>query len=130
MKYSQLIGAIATIALVICCFFPWISIPSHQIIATGFQTSGTNFGKPGLVHVFFSGIMLALFCVQQIWAKRTNVFVGALNIAWAFRNYVVFTTCSMGECPEKHFALFATIVLACLAQLMAFLPKIDLSAKP
>ncbi|MEA3426489.1 MAG: hypothetical protein U9R46_09600 [Bacteroidota bacterium] len=129
MKYSQTIGIIATLALVAICFLPWSYIASRQITITGFQAVGTNFGKPGLFTVILSGIMLVMFAVPAIWSKRTNVFIAALNLAWAFRNYLMISTCLMGECPEKKPALYIQVALSILILLMTLLPKLDLKGK-
>lgn len=129
MKHSQTIGIIATLALVAICFLPWSYIASRQITITGFQAVGTNFGKPGLFTVILSGIMLVMFTVPAIWSKRTNVFIAALNLAWSFRNYLMISTCLMGECPEKKPALYAQVVLSAVILLMTLLPKLDLKGK-
>lgn len=129
MKHSQTIGIIATLALVAICFLPWSYIASRQITITGFQAVGTHFGKPGLFTVILSGVMLVMFAVPAIWSKRTNVFIAALNLAWSFRNYLMISTCLMGECPEKKPALYAHVVLSALILLMTLLPRLDLKGK-
>lgn len=129
MKHSQTIGIIATLTLVAICFLPWSYIASRQITITGFQAVGTHFGKPGLFTVILSGIMLVMFAVPAIWSKRTNVFIAALNLAWSFRNYLMISTCLMGECPEKKPALYAQVALSVLILLMSLLPKLDLKGK-
>lgn len=128
MKHSQTIGIIAAIALMAICFLPWSYIPSHQITVTGFQAPGTDFGKPGLFNFALSVIMLAMFAIPAIWSKRTNVFLGALNLAWAFRNYLLLSSCLMGECPEKQPALFVLLGLAIIMQIMTLLPKLQVKA--
>ncbi len=130
MKHSQTIGIIAAILIITLCFFPWVYIASRQLTVTGFSAEGTNFGKPGLFTVILCGIMIVMFLVPRIWAKRTNVFIAALNLAWSFRNFLLVSSCMMGECPEKKPALFAILVLAMVVQLMALLPKLSLPAKP
>lgn len=115
MKHSQTIGIIATLALVAICFLPWSYIASRQITITGFQAVGTNFGKPGLFTVILSGIMLVMFAVPAIWSKRTNVFIAALNLAWAFRNYLMISTCLTGE----HGSTYGGNLLACAVAMTA-----------
>lgn len=129
MKYSQTIGIIACIALTGICFLPWSFIASQQITVTGFHAAGTSFGKPGLFNTIMCAIMVILFVVPAVWAKRTNVFVAALNLAWSFRNYLLLSACMMGECPEKKPALYILLFLSVTIQLMAFLPKIKLAPK-
>jgi hypothetical protein len=129
MKYSQRIGIVAAIALMAICFFPWIYIASKQITVSGFSAIGTNFGKPGLINFAFCVIMLVLFAVPAIWSKRTNVFIAALNLAWSFRNYLLLSSCMMGECPEKKWGLYVLVFLSIVIQAMALLPKLEVKNK-
>ncbi|MES2331503.1 MAG: hypothetical protein V4539_18000 [Bacteroidota bacterium] len=129
MKYSQRIGIVATIALMAVCFLPWTYIASKQITVSGFIAIGTDFGKPGLLNFIMCVIMLVMFAVPAIWAKRTNVFIAALNLAWSFRNYLLLSSCMAGECPEKKAGLFLVVGLAAIILAMALLPKMDVTKK-
>ncbi len=126
MKYSQTIGLIACLALVAVCFMPWCFIASKDIVITGMDAKGTVFGKPGLMNIIFSALLAILFLIPKIWAKRTNIFIGALNLAWAFRSYLMLTACDGGDCPEKKAGIFLMFALSAVILLMAFLPKIAL----
>ena len=129
MKYSQPIGIAATLTLMAVCFLPWSVIVSQQITVTGFHAPGTNFGKPGLFNFAMCIIMLIMFAVPAIWSKRTNVFIAALNLAWSFRNYLLVSSCMMGECPEKKIGLYALVGLSIVIQMMSLLPKIEIKDK-
>ncbi|MBN9299711.1 MAG: hypothetical protein J0I41_22100 [Filimonas sp.] len=129
MRYSQLIGAIAAILLIIGCFMPWSYIASNGIEVSGLKAVGTNFGKPGMFNLILSSIALIFFIVPKIWAKRINVFVAALNLAWSIRNFFLVTACLMGECPEKKAGIYMVLVCSAVMQIMAFLPKMSV-AKP
>jgi uncharacterized membrane protein YuzA (DUF378 family) len=74
--------------------------------------------------------MVVGFLVNQVWAKRTNVFVGAVNFALAIKNFIIFSMCRGGECPEKQPALYGLVVLAGIMMIMGFFPKLDLKSKP
>ncbi|WP_026769794.1 hypothetical protein [Asinibacterium sp. OR53] len=125
MKYSQQAGLIAAVLLIVVCFFPWTYIASRQITITGLSAVGTNFGKPGLFNIVMSAIAAFLFLIPRLWAKRTNVFVCAINLAWSIRNYIILSTCLLGECPEKKVGLYLLVVLAIATQLMALFPKLE-----
>lgn len=127
MKHSQTIGLLAALAIIIICFLPWVTIPTKNLVVTGMNAKGTDFGTPGKVNIFFSVVMAAFFLLPKIWAKRTNVFLGALNFSWAIRNYILLTTCMMGLCPERHWALLALVFISAISLLMTFFPKIDLN---
>lgn len=129
MKYSQIIGIASALLMIGLCFLPWSFIASRQLTVTGINAAGTNFGKPGLFNIGICVIMVALFAIPAIWAKRTNVFLAALILAWTFRNYLLISTCMMGECPEKKPALFAMLGLALVIQVMTLLPKMDVAKK-
>ncbi len=85
---------------------------------------GTMFGKPGLMHLVLGVPLLIFFIIPKIWAKRTNVFIAAINIAWSVRNYILLTTCFMGECPQKKWGLILSIALSSFIIVMTFFPKI------
>ncbi len=129
MKYSQRIGILATIAVMAVCFLPWSYIASKQITVSGFIAIGTNYGKPGLFNFGMCVVMLVMFAVPAIWSKRTNVFIAALNLAWSIRNYLLLSSCMMGECPEKRIGLFLLVGLSAIIQTMALLPKLEVKKK-
>ena len=81
------------------------------------------------MNVVLSSVCLLFFAVPKIWAKRTNVFIAALNLAWAIRNYLLLGSCLLGECPEKKAGLYLLLVAAGIIQLMALLPKINIEPK-
>jgi hypothetical protein len=130
MKYSQHIGFIASVILIIFCFQPWVILPTTQAAITGVNTIGTRFGKPALVNLFFSFIAAVFFLIPKIWSKRANLFMTAINLAWAIRNYVLVSTCSGGECPEKKAGLYILVIAASIMLLMSLLPKIEIPDSP
>jgi hypothetical protein len=129
MKYSQTIGLAAALIMIGLCFLPWSFVASKQLVITGMDATGTNFGKPGLFNLILCTVLSFFFLVPRIWAKRTNVFIAAFNLAWSFRNYLLVTSCMMGECPEKKPAIFILLGLAIIAQLMALFPKMQVPVK-
>jgi hypothetical protein len=129
MKYSQYIGILACLVVLICSFLPWSIVVSEQITISGFDTTGTRFGKPGLFLNFFTGISLLFFIIPTIWAKRTNIFLGAVVFAWSVRNYILVSTCLMGECPVKQPALYVLVGASFVVMIMSLLPKINTSKK-
>ena len=129
MKYSQQIGIAAAIGLVVCCFFPWSIIVSKNLSISGFAAKGTSLGRPGLFHLIFCSAAVLFFIIPRIWAKRTNVFIGAINLAWAIRNYVLVSSCMLGECPEKQPALYAILGCAIVIQLMVLFPSMPVGER-
>lgn len=126
MKYSQTLGVVFSLLLIVACFLPWCMIPSKALVISGMNTTGTVLGRPGYMHIFFGVISVLLFAIQRVWAKRTNLLVMALNFAWAMRNYLLMSTCSAGDCPEKKIGIYLVVFSSILMLLMAFLPKINI----
>ena len=61
--------------------------------------------------------------------KRTNFFIGVFNFAWAIKNYLIFSICRSGECPEKQPGIYFLVVVAALLFLMTLFPKMELHYK-
>jgi len=129
MKYSQQIGAALALLTILVCFFPWSYIPSLDITITGMQTTGTHFGKPGILHIGFSTIAFVLFLTPRVWSKRTNVFVCAINLAWGLKNFMLYSICPAGDCQEKRFGIYLLLVFCFLMIIMALLPKLPVKEK-
>ncbi|TCZ73301.1 hypothetical protein [Flaviaesturariibacter aridisoli] len=121
MRYLKYVGAAAAVALVICCFQPWVHIASRDILVYGMDPGSTNYGKPGLMHVIFSALFLGLVFLRPVWTRRLNLFFQAFNVAWAFRNLLLIGACAYGECPEKLAALYALPVLTMILLLTVLL---------
>jgi magnesium-transporting ATPase (P-type) len=126
MKYSNYIGVIAAVALIAICFVPWVYIVSINTTVTGLKAEHTNFGSPGLLHVFFAVVAIAFFLIQKVWSKRANVFLTSLNFGWSFRNYLLLTQCEAGECPEKRFGIYLVVAISAVIMIMSMLPKIKM----
>jgi len=103
--------SIATLALLIySCFLPWVSIESQNIMVTGMKAEAINFGKPGLLHIVLSVLMILLLLLNKMWSLKTAFFISAFNIAWSLRNFISISACSAGICPTKHMALYIILI--------------------
>ncbi|HEY1114551.1 MAG TPA: hypothetical protein VGE66_13360 [Chitinophagaceae bacterium] len=110
MQIIKWLGVAAAIALIVACYLPWIIVESKDLVVSGVETTGTNFGKPGYFHMFFAGIYLLFVLINRVWSKRVNIFISAFNIAWALRNFAIISACSGGECPEKQAGLYVVLI--------------------
>lgn len=126
MRYMKWIGLLALILLVVSCFLPWVIITSQSIIVSGVDSTGTNFGKPGYVHFILGFLFIIFHFIPRLWAKRVNLLVGALNIAWAVRNYLIISMCRTGECPEKQIGLWLVLGASVLMLIAALFPDLKL----
>jgi hypothetical protein len=131
MKHSQTIGVIAALALIGVCFLPWVYLPNLNITLSGLNgkvNENGTFGTQWKPHTFFCVTMMVLFCIQTVWAKRTNLFIGFANLGWAIKNYIIFTLCRP-ECPVVKPSLYILVALAILLQVCTFLPKLTIKSK-
>ncbi len=131
MKYSQHIGIIACLLVIGSCFLPWVDVPSLHLVLNGINGKVNNeltFGQQWKAHSFFCVLMMLLFLIPTVWAKRTNIFFAVLHLGWSIKNYILFSMCRSGECPEIKPALYLLVVLAIIIQVMTFLPKLELKA--
>jgi hypothetical protein len=127
MKYSNYIGIVAAILLIVVCYLPWVVIPSLNVTlngVSGYVNEQVSFGKQIIVHSFFCGLMSLFFLLLNVGVKRANVLIGAIHFAWALKNYYLFTACRLGDCPEKKLGIYALVVLAFVMLVMACLPKL------
>ena len=121
MQIMKGLSLASVAALILSCYFPWVSIESKNLVVTGFHAEAMNFGKPGLLHIFLSGIFIIFILLNKIWSLRAAFFVSAFNIAWGIRNFIALSSCSGGECPIKHTALYIVLVAPVLASIFMLL---------
>ena len=126
MRWMKWTGIVAVVLLVISCFLTWVVIVSRNIIVTGVNAEGTNYGKPGYFNLLMTLFFLALTLTPKIWAKRINLLVTAMNLAWAVRNYLIISACSAGDCPEKHAGIFLLLLASVLMLVSSLLPDLKL----
>lgn len=126
MKYSQWIGILAALLLVVACFIPWTYHPDVQKNFTGFFSENNVYGKPGKTFIALGLVAGIFFLVPRVWAKRWNLLVCAIIVAIAIRCFIVFSGCYRGFCPEKKFGLWLMLASAILMMAMAVFPDTKL----
>ena len=123
------LGLLAAIILTVGCSLPWVFIESKNIIVSGVESGGTSFGKPGYFHFIMVAFFIFFNFTPKVWATRANLLIAALNLAWAVRNYIIISSCYMGDCPIKRFAIFLLIPSSVLMLASAMFPDIKLTEK-
>lgn len=126
MRYMKWIGFASAVLLIVACFSPWVFIESKAITISGIDATGTNYGKPGYFHFVMAFLFIVLTFIPKIWAKRTNLFVTAVNVGWAVRNFFIITACQGGECPEKKMGMYMILVASILMLISSMFPDIKL----
>lgn len=123
------VGILAVLLQVAAAFLPWVYIESKELTLTGMDTTGTNYGKPSYLHLVFAAFFLLFTLIPRLWAKRVNLLVVALNLAWALRNFFMVASCQGGECPVKKAGLFLSLLASVLMLLSALFPDMRMPAE-
>lgn len=122
MKYSQWIGVLAAVVLIVSCFLNWAYYPDLDKHFNGFFSEQNRYGKPGKVFVVLAVISIVFFLLPKVWAKRWNLLVGALIAAYAIRSFIIFSACYNVYCPKKEAGLWAMLISALLMLVMIMIP--------
>ncbi len=126
MKYSNYIGVLAAVLLIIACFLPWAYYPDINQHFTGFFSEQNRYGRPGKALLFLAVFAIVLFLVQKIWAKRLNMVMAALTLAFSVRCFMLFSACYRGICPEKEIGIYLIIITSVVMIIASVLPYMKL----
>jgi hypothetical protein len=105
-RFINWLGIAACVVLIISCFLPWTYHADVQKEFTGFYSELNKYGRPGKFIIIFTSVILVFMLLPKIWAKRTNLFLGAMLVAYAVKTYILYTSCYMAYCPEKKAGVF------------------------
>jgi hypothetical protein len=126
MKYSNLVGIFAAAAMMVACFLPWAYYPDLDKAFTGFFSQHNIYGRPGFFFLFLGTAAILLFLIPRVWAKRSNLLVSALIMAFAVKTCVLFTACYRGTCPTMRVGLYLLLASTGLLLIAAVLPDMKL----
>ena len=129
MKFSKWIGLAAAIGLIIVCFLPWTYHADVQKDFTGFFSEKNAYGKPGKFLIIFSVVSIALLLIPRIWAKRTNLFVTGIMLAYAIKTYILYTSCYNAYCPEKRAGIYLVVALSVIQFVMSLFPDMKINTE-
>lgn len=131
MKYYKWIGWCASALLIISCFIPWTYYADLNKNFTGFFSEKNIYGKPAMFFIFFAVASILLIYFDKVWAKRTHIFLAALNVGYLIKTYILFTSCYNAYCPEKKFGLYLLIFSSMALMIVSILPDMKLvSSQP
>lgn len=131
LKVLHWLGLAACIALIVSCFLPWAhyadpSIPDEaQRTFTGFFSYKNFYGKPGKLLIILTSVIFIFMLLPKVWAKRTNLFLSALLLAYAITNYTRFGSCYNNLCPERLSGLYLMTASAVVILMAAMFPKVE-----
>ncbi|MBM3431931.1 MAG: hypothetical protein FJX92_02860 [Bacteroidetes bacterium] len=122
MDRYKILALLVGLLTAVSCFLPWIGIESKELVLSGMDTTGTKFGKPGLLHLVLAGIFLVFSLTGKEWGQRANLLVMAVNAAWFIRNFFMLSVCYGGECPVRMYG-FYLLLAGCLGMMVVTLFK-------
>jgi hypothetical protein len=115
MSKARIFGLVSVTIVIISAFLPWLTVESKHIMFTGLSTAGSRFGEPGKLNIIMAVLTGILFLVPGKVAPRFNLFTAAFMAVWAFRNFLLFSRCEMGECPDRGIGLYLSLIAAIAA---------------
>ena len=126
MKNYKIIGWLACVLLLISCFIPLTYYADLNKNFTGFFSEKNMYGKPGIFFAFIAIVSVVLIYLDKIWAKRTHIFLCALNIGYLIKTYILFTSCYNAYCPEKKFGMYLLTFSCVLLFVVSIFPNMKL----
>jgi hypothetical protein len=129
VKYLHWLGLAACITLIVSCFLPWVFYADINQEFTGFYSYQNQYGKPGKFMTIFGSIVLVFMLLPKIWAKRTNLFVSAITLAYAIKSYILFSSCYNNYCPQKLPALYLMVGCTVVMLISSGFPNLKLAEK-
>jgi hypothetical protein len=126
VKYLHWFGIAACLTLIVTCFLPWVHYADINRSFTGFYSYQNQYGKPGKFLTFLGIAVLALMLIPKVWAKRTNLFICALELAYAIKTFILFSSCYNNYCPQKLFGLYLMLSCTIVMLVASVFPKVNL----
>lgn len=105
----------ACAALILSCFMPWTFYADIRQTFTGFFSYKNEYGRPGMLLVPVSVVVVVLMQIRKLWSKRVNLFLTALTVGYSIKTYILFTSCYNAYCPQKlsgiYIMLFSSVTM-------------------
>jgi hypothetical protein len=110
MSKAKIFGLLSVVVVIASVFLPWMTVEREHIVFTGVSTAGSRFGEPGKLSIIVAVITAILFVIPGKVGARFNLLAGAFLLAWSFRNFLLFSRCEMGECPDRGIGLYLCLL--------------------
>lgn len=128
-KYSKWLTLIAAVALILSCFTDWAFYPDIQKSFTGWFSEKNVYGKPGKWLTVMSIFAVIAQFLPYLFLKRTNLFLMALNTAYAFFTFVKYTRSYGITQPTAQWGIYLMLGASLLLLLTAMFPSGQLRSK-
>ncbi|MEO6254031.1 MAG: hypothetical protein ABIO79_12025 [Ferruginibacter sp.] len=129
VKYLHWIGIAACVTLIVSCFLPWSYHADLNQAFTGFYSYKNEYGKPGKFLIFFGVITAIFMLVPKLWAKRVNLLICPLTLAYAIKSFILFGSCYNNYCPQKLFGLYLMLGCTVVMLVAAVFPNVKIPEK-
>jgi hypothetical protein len=129
VKYLHWIGLAACITLIVSCFLPWVYYADLNETFTGFYSYKNEYGKPGKFLLAFAVIIFAFMFIPKVWAKRVNLLICPLTLAYGIKSFILFGSCYNNYCPEKLFGLYLMLGCTVVMLIAAVFPNVSIAEK-
>ena len=129
VRYLHWIGLAACITLIVSCFLPWVYYADLNQSFTGFYSYKNEYGKPGKFLMIFAAISFLFMLLPKVWAKRANLLITPLTLAYAIKSFILFGSCYNNYCPEKLFGLYLMLASAVVMLVAAVFPNVRVAEK-
>jgi len=123
LKFLHWLGIAACIALIVSCFLPWGYYGDINQTFTGFYSYQNQYGRPGKFLLPMGTLILVFMLLPKVWAKRANLFIAALTLAYAVKNYILFGSCYNNYCPQRMIGMYLMLIAASVILLAAVFPS-------
>lgn len=130
MKYSRWIGVTAALLLAFSTTMPWTYYPDIRQFFSAFYTYQNVYGKPGKLFIALAAVAVLFYLLPRVWAKRWNILVCCIVLAFGIRTFIVFSACYRGICPEKQTGIWVMLVSVSLMMIAALFPDMKLKPPP
>ncbi len=125
-KLFHYIGILSALALIVACFLPWAYYRELNITFTGFNVtrfpSGVYYGRAGYPIAVLGFIVLIGFLLPKVWAKRVNLFLAAILLAYVIRTFILFTSGLMEGDVEKRAGIYLLLIASCIMMISTVFP--------
>ncbi|RYG36943.1 MAG: hypothetical protein EOO01_30490 [Chitinophagaceae bacterium] len=106
---------------------PWTHYISINETFTGYHVkrfpNGPYYGRAGLIITILTAIILIGMFTGKMWMKKVNLFLAAMQVAYAVRTYILFTSSMFPGEVDKKIGIILLIPLSVLLLISAVFPK-------
>ncbi len=102
---------------------PSISTDAQRTF-TGLYTYQNYYGKPGKFLIFFAALSLFLKIMPKVWAKRVDLFLCAIAMAYGLKSFFEYKGVYGGVVPVLHTGLFLMLGSLLVMMMAAIFPDL------